>query len=696
MSAGQPGPSVTDDALERGDQPRPGPRRRSTIRQPTLTTSYTTQGRGVRFVDLTADGVAEREREDDAQLCEELANEVPLAILDKAGTIWTISTVESSDSTNTAVTRHQSIPIAALKKLSWKQQLSSLMVPRKKVGVAPSFASSLLAIVYFSWLNVLLVFLPVSWTLYITRFNDTVVFITTFLGYVTPLPSIQRHLPIATDWISIIPLANLLSFATDELTSRVGETLGGLINVTLGNIIETIVAIVALVKCELAVVQAALLGAILSDLLLVLGICFFAGGLKYSKQGFKIASAQLNSCLLTLCFIGIVIPTSFYFVLPSVGINRVVLTNDQIRQRVLEMSHGVAVILELIYASGLVYQLGSHSYLFDERHKFAESPRPTLRFPQNSSRSGNNSESKVFILHTPHMPDHLHNHMPQRRTNSDNSTNPGVYAIVVTEEPEPETVEDQVRRLGLDLNDRVLGRPEQGRDIPRSSMSDASQPFSPMSPMSPMTLWSPQTPLCGAPELQEMEGLVEEEENLTVVHAQEEGEEMPQMSIWVTGVLIFVVTALVSVSAQFLVDSINGLVASTALSDEWVGLVLLPMVGNASAHVTELFQGVTDTVEDKLDRSIAHAAGSSVQVALLVLPFVVLLGWFIGKPMTLLFDPFEAACLCYAVITVKVVIAAGHSDWLKGMILICLYIIMAVALWFYPGENPSAALFTCS
>jgi Ca2+:H+ antiporter len=73
-------------------------------------------------------------------------------------------------------------------------------------------------------------------------------------------------------------VAKLLGFATEEIALRVGQTLGGLINATLGNAVELIVAIIALIKCELEVVQASLLGSILSNLLLVLGMCFFAGG----------------------------------------------------------------------------------------------------------------------------------------------------------------------------------------------------------------------------------------------------------------------------------------------------------------------------------------------------------------------------------------------------------------------------------
>lgn len=70
-------------------------------------------------------------------------------------------------------------------------------------------------------------------------------------------------------------------------------------------------------------------------------------------------------------------------------------------------------------------------------------------------------------------------------------------------------------------------------------------------------------------------------------------------------------------------------------------MILLPIVGNAAEHVT----AVTVSVKDKLDLSIGVAVGSSIQIALLVIPFIVVLAWIVGKPLTLLFDPFEAVVL---------------------------------------------------
>lgn len=124
-------------------------------------------------------------------------------------------------------------------------------------------------------------------------------------------------------------------------------------------------------------------------------------------------------------------------------------------------------------------------------------------------------------------------------------------------------------------------------------------------------------------------GEVEEEgvENLEVIHGEDDEEEIPQISVAAAIILLVAITVLVAITAEFLVDSINGVVEKTPLSQEWVGLILLPIVGNAAEHVT----AVTVSVKDKLDLSIGVAVGSSIQIALLVIPFIVVLAWILGK-----------------------------------------------------------------
>jgi Ca2+:H+ antiporter len=95
------------------------------------------------------------------------------------------------------------------------------------------------------------------------------------------------------------------------------------------------------------------------------------------------------------------------------------------------------------------------------------------------------------------------------------------------------------------------------------------------------------------------------------------------------------------------------------LNKEFIGLILLPIVGNAAEHWT----AVSVSVKDRISLSISVAVGSSIQIALFVVPFIVSLGWIIGKPMTLFFDPFESVALFVSVLTVNYAIQDGRSNW---------------------------------
>lgn len=100
------------------------------------------------------------------------------------------------------------------------------------------------------------------------------------------------------------------------------------------------------------------------------------------------------------------------------------------------------------------------------------------------------------------------------------------------------------------------------------------------------------------------------------------------------GAVLVVTTILVAICAEYLVGSIDDLVESAGISKAFIGLILIPIVGNAAEHVT----AVVVAVRDKMDLAMGVAIGSSIQIALLVTPFLVIVGWIIGREMTLHFE----------------------------------------------------------
>lgn len=152
--------------------------------------------------------------------------------------------------------------------------------------------------------------------------------------------------------------------------------------------------------------------------------------------------------------------------------------------------------------------------------------------------------------------------------------------------------------------------------------------------------------------------------------------------------LLLISTGLVAVCAEFLVDSINYLVDNTSVSEAFVGLIILPIVGNAAEHVT----AVTVASKNKMDLAIGVAVGSSIQIALFVTPVIVLLGWILAKDMSLYFSLFETVSLFVSAFIVNFLVLDGRSNYLEGALLIAAYVIIAVAAFFYPDSGEQSTL----
>jgi Ca2+:H+ antiporter len=147
----------------------------------------------------------------------------------------------------------------------------------------------------------------------------------------------------AASALSIVPLAELMGSATEALSKTLGETIGGLLNASLNNAPEIIIAGFALHQGLAPIVKASLTGSIVGNLLFGLGLAMFAGGLRHRRQSFDPNVAQLNSALLVLAEFGLIIPAVFQFSAAS----------DK------EISREIAAILFLVYLASLAYTLAT-------------------------------------------------------------------------------------------------------------------------------------------------------------------------------------------------------------------------------------------------------------------------------------------------------------------------------------------------
>ncbi|KAL3423952.1 calcium/proton exchanger [Phlyctema vagabunda] len=424
---------------------------------------------------------------------------------------------------------------------------------KKQLNHKPfTLRNQLQATIFNSWINILILAAPVGIGLNYAGVNRIIVFVVNF--------------------IAIVPLAAMLSFATEEIALHVGETLGGLLNASFGNAVELIVAVIALTKKEFVIVQTSLIGSILSNLLLVMGMCFFFGGLRRTEQFFNQTVAQTACSLLALAVASAIIPTTFD------------LWSDAPLADVAAISRGTAVILLVVYGGYLLFQLKTHNAMFNE---------PSQKVPMR---------------------------------------------------PRKNAVPEGALAKGLAKSGGMIAGPG------RAQLSDR-------------------------PPNDELV-------NHNAYEEADDEEEEPQLHLLVAWATLAGSTAIIGLCAEFMVDSISALTGSGGISEEFVGLILLPIVGNAAEHAT----AVTVACKDKMDLAIGVAVGSSMQVALLLIPVMVVLGWIMGyEEMNLAFDGFQVAVLFVSVLLVNYIIGDGKTHWAEGMLLMALYLIIAVCAWYYPG-----------
>ncbi|KAH9043074.1 Calcium/proton exchanger [Lactarius pseudohatsudake] len=395
----------------------------------------------------------------------------------------------------------------------------------------PSWLASYRWFIFGSWLNLLLFLVPIAAASH-------------YLNWDAPLR-------FGFSFVAIVPLAKLLGDSTEQMSLSLGQTLAGLLNATFGNAVEIIVGITALLQGQVRIVQTSMLGSIISNILLVLGCSFLAGGIYNHESEFQVTAAQTSASLMTLACITLVIPAAYHsakhVIVPNDG-KLLAMTNPLIsdldedgQKGLLIISRGTALLLLGVYIAYLIFELKTHAHLF------------------------------------------------------------------ISKRQDPEA------------------RPD---------------------------------------------GRVEEEE--------EEEEETPEMSVVAASVGLLAVTVLTSFVADYLVASIEETATRYNIPETFISLILLPIVANAAEHVTSVWMAM----KNKMELTIGICVGSSIQIATFVVPLLVVIGWITGHELTLFFADFETVALFVSVLLVNLLIQDGKSNYMEGLMLITLYLVIALACAF--------------
>ena len=327
--------------------------------------------------------------------------------------------------------------------------------------------------------------------------------------------------------LGIIPTAALMGLATEELAARSGPGIGGFLNVTFGNAAELIIAIFLLAEGLQEVVKASIVGSILGNLLLVLGLSMFVGGIGRKTQVFNQTAATATATMLFLAVAAMLMPAVYALVagggLPAVSDDIVDFGSD-----LEELSIWVAIVLGVSYVAGLIFSLRTHKDVYNPPY----------------------------------------------------------------EEEAHETFGWSVRR-----------------------------------------------------------------------------------SI----AMLAVAGAAVGLVSEILVGSISEASESIGISEFFVGIIIVAVVGNAAEH----WVAVLVARKDKMDLAVNIAVGSAAQIALFVVPILVLLSFVIGpNPMPLVFNGFELGGVLVAVLIAAYVTQDGESNWFEGIQLLAVYVVLALAFLY--------------
>ena len=345
----------------------------------------------------------------------------------------------------------------------------------------------------------LLIFIPIAFVVRFLHLGELLLFITSAAA--------------------IIPLAKILGSATEELAIRVGSGIGGLLNATFGNAVEMIIAFFALQAGLYEVVKASITGSIIGNVLFVLGLAIYLGGLGREKQTFNRTAAGVSASQLTLATAGLFIPAAFALTTPANELT------DFLKE---EVSIGVSILLLGSYIAGLVFSLKTHKHLYTEKEEM------------------------------------------------------------------------------------------------------------------------------------EMHGQV--------------------WSVRHSVIVLVLATVFVAFMAEFLVEGVEYLTDEFGMTELFVGVILVALIGNAAEHLT----AVIVAMKNKMDLAVNIAMGSTLQVALFVAPVLVLIGFFIGRPLDLFFSLFELAAIGVTMLIVNNITQDGESNWFEGVQLLALYAILAIAFFFHP------------
>jgi len=158
-------------------------------------------------------------------------------------------------------------------------------------------------------------------------------------------------------------------------------------------------------------------------------------------------------------------------------------------------------------------------------------------------------------------------------------------------------------------------------------------------------------------------------------------QEAPQWPPAKALIVLVIVTAAIVWMSEILVGSVEHVVSEVGISEFFLGIIIIPLIGNVAEHLVS----VQVALKNQMELSLAISVGSSLQIALFVAPLLVFVSLLMGNPLTLVFNQFELIALMVAVLIAGLVSLDGESNWLEGAMLLAIFVIIALAFFWLPA-----------
>jgi Ca2+:H+ antiporter len=157
-------------------------------------------------------------------------------------------------------------------------------------------------------------------------------------------------------------------------------------------------------------------------------------------------------------------------------------------------------------------------------------------------------------------------------------------------------------------------------------------------------------------------------------------QEAPPWSVTKAGIVLIVSTLAIAWMSEILVGSVEHVVANVGITEFFLGIIIIPIIGNVAEHLV----AVRVSLKNQMELSLSISIGSSLQIALFVAPLLVFVSLLMGNPLTLVFNQFELIALMAAVLIAALVSLDGESNWLEGAMLLAIYAIIGLAFFWLP------------